>query len=205
LLVGIFVGGRGERMGGVAKGLLKTRTDGGREVTLIERALGEIRAALPEADVALVGDAAAYADLPLRTIADEPAGIGPLGGLRGLLLDAAARGHPQVLVVACDLPFISRRLLQRLASAEPTAQALVTVTDGFRNPLVARYDVAATTAGARTVFASGQRSLQRVLDHLGERARCLELDATEAAELVDWDTPSDAARPISGTIEKKDT
>ena len=82
LLVGLFVGGRGERLGGVAKGLLKAPNA---ETTLIERALTELGAALPDAEVVLVGEAAAYASLGLRAIADAPAGVGPLGGLLGLL------------------------------------------------------------------------------------------------------------------------
>lgn len=191
LLVGLFVGGRGERLGGVAKGLLKAPNA---ETTLSERALTELRAALPNADVVLVGEAAAYASLGLRAIADAPSGIGPLGGLLGLLAEAEARGATHVLTLACDLPFIEQRLLARLATETPEAAALVTATHGVRNPLVARYTVGPTTDAAREVLGAGKRSLQGVLDVLGANVHALTLSAGEAATLRDWDTPEDVKR-----------
>jgi molybdopterin-guanine dinucleotide biosynthesis protein A len=191
LLVGLFVGGRGERLGGVAKGLLKAPNA---ETTLSERALTELRAALPDADVVLVGEATAYASLGLRSVADAPAGIGPLGGLLGLLAEAETRDATQVLALACDLPFIERRLLARLATETPEAAALVTVTDGVRNPLAARYTVRAIASAARQVLDTRKRSLQAVLDALGTDVHALTLSDAEAATLQDWDTPEDIAR-----------
>ena len=76
LIIGIFVGGRGSRMGGVAKGLLKAPSS---EATLVERLRMELESALPDAEVVLVGAAEAYADLGLDAISDEPAGLGPIG------------------------------------------------------------------------------------------------------------------------------
>jgi molybdopterin-guanine dinucleotide biosynthesis protein A len=171
VLVGIFVGGRGSRMGGVAKGLLKAPAS---EATLIERLLGELSRAAPGAEVVLVGHSSAYAALGLRAVDDAPSGIGPLGGLVGLLLDA--------------------ELLQRLLNEAASATAFVAEQAGVRNPLVARYRVAAALPAAREVMQGGKRSLQAVLDSLSDGVQTLTISAAEAGRLDDWDSPEDVRR-----------
>lgn len=190
-LVGLFVGGRGERMGGVAKGLLTAPTAG---QSLLERTLSELAAALPNAEVVLVGEAQPYAHFGVPAVADAPSGIGPLGGVLGLLEFAERERHERVLVLPCDLPYVERRVLGRLASEASSSLALVAFAAGVRNPLVARYTVAPTLSAARAVQSSGKRSLQALLDALGPGLELLELDATEAASLDDWDTPADLER-----------
>jgi molybdenum cofactor guanylyltransferase len=188
LLVGIFVGGRGSRMGGVAKGLLKAPNS---EATLVERLRAELASALPNAQVVLVGAAEAYATVGLGVVSDEPPGVGPLGGLIGLLAQAERRGAAQVLALACDLPRIGAAVLRRLAD-ESTDKAAVVVAQGeIRNPLIARYAVAQALPEARDVLGTGKRSLQAVLDRLGDGVATLRLTPAEAATLDDWDTPDD--------------
>ena len=46
---------------------------------------------------------------------------GPLGGLYTALLDAS---HDRVLVLACDLPFVTAALLQRLVAESGTGQEI---------------------------------------------------------------------------------
>jgi molybdopterin-guanine dinucleotide biosynthesis protein A len=158
LVVGIFVGGAGTRMGGVAKGLLTTPSG----VSVIERLCGEITAALPSAELVLVGSAEPYRALGLPEVSDRPSGIGPLGGLCGLL--STTREH--ALVLPCDLPRIESALIARLAQEQSAADALVIDQDGVRNPLIARYRCAPVLAAAQRVLARGKRSLQAVLDDL---------------------------------------
>lgn len=99
-------------MGGRPKGLLRT-PDG---VTLVDC----LRAVLVAvgAEVVLVGASEAYASMGLPTVADDPPGVGPLGGLAGLL--GRAGGRP-TLALACDMPYVSRALIERLLRAEPAA------------------------------------------------------------------------------------
>ena len=192
LIVGIFVGGRGRRMGGVAKGLLKAP---GSEATLVERLRAELGRALPDAEVVLVGAAEAYAeacaDLELDAISDEPAGVGPLGGLIGLLKYAEQRGAAHALVLACDLPRVAAPLLSRLGSETPSASALVITQGEIKNPLLARYAVAEALPAARATLEAGKRSLQAVLERLGDGAVVMPLTLAEAATVDDWDTPED--------------
>ena len=191
IVVGVFVGGRGSRLGGVAKGLLQAPDNAS---SLVERLLIELGAALPAAELVLVGNAAAYQSLGLRAVADAPGAEGPLGGLLGLLQYAESAQRTHVLALACDLPYIERNLLQRLGSEENDAAALVSKTGTLRNPLVARYRVLPALAAARDVLASGARSLQAVLDRLGDGAVVLSLSSAEEASLRDWDTPEDMQR-----------
>ncbi len=188
-LVGVLVGGRGSRMGGVAKGNLRVPSG----ERLLERALVEVRAALPTAEVVLVGSGAAYADLGLVELPDAPGGIGPLGGLRALLLAAIEKGHPGALALACDLPYISRQFLSRLSAESPTADYLSPREGELWQPLAARWSVACLPAVEQTLVA-GERALQRVVARLGAAAHELPLSAAELAELRDWDEPSDMAR-----------
>ena len=191
LLVGIFVGGRGTRMGGVAKGLLKAPNS---ESTLLQRLRAQLATALPGAEIVLVGAADAYADVGLDTVNDEPPGVGPIGGLIGLLADAERRGATHVLALACDLPRIGAALLQRLAEEAPDKSAVVAAQGDIRNPLIARYAIAQALPAARAVLGSGKRSLQAVLDRLGDDLATLLLTPHEAATLDDWDTPDDMRR-----------
>jgi molybdopterin-guanine dinucleotide biosynthesis protein A len=175
-------------LGGVQKGLLKAK---GSELTLIERLLGELRLALPSADVALVGGGDAYAHVGLPALVDTPAGVGPLGGLLALLDEAERRRDTHAIALACDLPFIAHPLLARLAAEFPSAAALVAETEGSRNPLVARYAVPRALPAARAVLDSGKRSLQGVLDALGDGVERLALTQAEMESLRDWDRPED--------------
>jgi molybdenum cofactor guanylyltransferase len=182
-LAGIFVGGNGTRMGGIAKGLLRT-ADG---PTLVERS----RTILERvgAKVVLVGAHDAYARLGLDVIADEPPGIGPLGGLVALLRRA---GATPAVAVACDMPFVTSALVERLLATSPNAPIVAPHRDGRWEPLCARYDGATVLAQALALSRSGHHSLQRLLRDLD--AVALPLTPEELDELRDWDTPDDVAR-----------
>lgn len=187
LLVGIFVGGRARRLGGIAKGLLPVPSGG----TVVDRLLSITREALPGAAVALVGDASRYESLGLPAIADAPAGIGPLGGLRGLLLRARELGLDHALALACDLPLISSSLVARLSEFAPPALALAPREPGGPwYALSARYAVAAMPV-LDAMLAQGERALQRLYARLGNGAAELPLEQGELALLADWDRPED--------------
>jgi molybdopterin-guanine dinucleotide biosynthesis protein A len=179
-LAGVFVGGLGSRMGGVPKGLLHG-PDG---ATLVERWRALLDALGVE--VVLVGSAGLYASTRLPAVADEPAGIGPLGGLVGLLRRAGPR---QALALACDMPFVSRGLVERLLGAPAGPSVVAPRRDGLWEPLCARYDAARVLPVAAARAASPDHSLQGLLDELG--AVELPLGPGDVEDLRDWDTPDD--------------
>lgn len=191
--VGIFVGGRGSRLGGLAKGNLTL--DGGDR--LVTRLLRTVEQALPGGPVVLVGAASAYGDLGLRTLDDDPPGVGPLGGLRALLLDAERHGEASVLALACDLPHLGAGLVTRLSWEAPEADFLAPRDGALWHTLVGRYSVRALPAVDATI-ADGERALQRVMARLGARARELVVSERERAELHDWDRPEDIETSKTG-------
>jgi molybdopterin-guanine dinucleotide biosynthesis protein A len=177
---GIFVGGRGTRMGGVAKGLLPTES-GETVVSRWQRLFASI--GVP---AVLVGQHEAYGALEALTLADDPRGIGPLGGLIALLTTAT---DGRAFAVACDMPFVSLELLQKLA-AHPSHAPIVAPRRGDRwEPLFARYDAPRVLEAARARVHRGEHSLQGLLDEVG--AEALPVTSAEANELRDWDRPED--------------
>jgi molybdopterin-guanine dinucleotide biosynthesis protein A len=182
VLAGVFVGGVGTRMGRRAKGMLEAPGGG----TLVERwlaILGEARVRR----VLLVGRHEAYGALGLEMIEDEPGGIGPIGGLAALLRRA---GASRALALACDMPFVSPGLVERLLSA-PDAPVVAPRREGLWEPLCARYDAERVLPGVLRRIAAGEHSLQPLLMEAG--ATPLPLDPGEAGELRDWDTPDDVS------------
>jgi molybdenum cofactor guanylyltransferase len=194
VLFGILAGGRGRRMGGVAKGNLEYR---GRPIVVATLAVcGEVAracgVALPRDPVALVGDSAAYVVGGVRRLVDTPTGIGPLGGLRALLSEARSEAA-DAIALAVDMPYLDARVLARLVTEQPDACALAPRDAERWQPLFARYRPARVLPVLDALLARGEASLQPIFAQLAEDACELALDAAERATLTDWDTPADMA------------
>jgi molybdopterin-guanine dinucleotide biosynthesis protein A len=196
-VAGIFVGGESRRMGGRPKGLMVVpqRDDAAKSLAREQPSMGEIgetivgrwrrmfeELAIPSV---LVGRREAYANLGIACIDDHPPGIGPLGGLLALLQHA--RGGVAI-AVACDMPFVSQRLLEKLVSYPSRAPALAPTRGAMWEPLFARYMGPRPLEIATMYARSGGRSLHGVLDRLA--ADPLVLSDTELEELRDWDDPA---------------
>jgi molybdopterin-guanine dinucleotide biosynthesis protein A len=188
VLVGILVGGKGLRMGKMAKGLLPV--EDGRSV--VRRLLDVIAEALDEPDVVLVGRAKDYSTFGLEQLADDPSGVGPLGGISALMGEALRRGCPQAIALACDLPYVTPALLHRLASFASEARAVAPRAGDFWQPLFARYAPEATAAAVRSALAARQHALYKLLEPLDPAE--LPLDEPERDLLIDWDTADDVQR-----------
>ena len=183
----IFVGGASSRMGGAPKGLIPIAKTG---ESIVDRQL-RLATELGLWPV-FVGAAEPYAlRWPnVRVIEDLPKGIGPLGGLSGVL---HAAGDARVIALACDMPHVSAALLARLNTAEPDACLLAArSTDGRWDPLCARYDGVPLLPHVQTAIAVGIRSFQGLFARLTVSE--LVLDEDERQQLVDWDTPEDVTR-----------
>jgi molybdopterin-guanine dinucleotide biosynthesis protein A len=117
LSAAVLAGGMSRRMGR-DKAL---ETIAGR--TLLERAVDAVRDVTT--DVSIIGRRDAYLGCGVPVIADDYPGAGPLGGI------ATALRHSRrefVLVVACDLPFLSVPLLRAMAALPRTYDVLLPVT-----------------------------------------------------------------------------
>jgi molybdopterin-guanine dinucleotide biosynthesis protein A len=156
----ILAGGRATRLHGTDKAGLVV---GGR--TILERQL-EALAGLVD-DVCLIGGPASAGDRPgLPRIPDLAAAHGPLGGIQAALHrsgDAAC-----TLIVACDLPFLSRPFLAHLiarALVADAADVVVPNTGDRLHPLCATYNRRVRETVDRRV-ASGALAVQALFDEL---------------------------------------
>jgi molybdopterin-guanine dinucleotide biosynthesis protein A len=129
--VAILAGGRARRLGGVDKGALHV----GRG-SIFERQLAAL-AGLTSEIVVIGGEPARFDRYRVRVVSDRLPGSGALGGIY-TALDETTASH--VLVIACDLPFVSAPVLSRLASlADEATDAVVPRTADGLQPLCAVY------------------------------------------------------------------
>ena len=127
----ILAGGRASRFDGTDKSALVI---GGSRI--IDR---ELAALSPVASEILIisNDAARYSGLGIPVVGDRVAGAGPLGGIYTALVSAR---HPWVLIVACDMPFVSTMLFETLVGAiDDDADAVVPRSARGLEPLCAMY------------------------------------------------------------------
>jgi molybdopterin-guanine dinucleotide biosynthesis protein A len=129
--VAILAGGRARRLGGVDKGALRI----GR-VSIFERQLAALEG-LADRVIVVGGQPARFGPGRVRVVPDRLPRAGALGGIYTALCEAAT---PHVLVVACDLPFVSAPVLERLAAlADADADAVVPRSADGLQPLCAVY------------------------------------------------------------------
>lgn len=211
LVMGICVGGRGRRMGGVQKALLCAPDTGESLVARLLRLGREAGHEVVLLGAAELGDAVSgVAQLP------DAADIGPLAALQSLLTYAGGR---DALCLACDMPFVTSELLARLAgesSRALPAGVAPHAPDGERSAggqreladvlaprdhasgkwesLFARYRSVTVAPLLEHALLEGERSFQGLFTRLTVAE--LLLDPRERAQLRDWDTPEDMrARP----------
>jgi molybdenum cofactor guanylyltransferase len=113
-------------------------------------------------------------------------GEGPLGGL---LTALAQPSQPVIVLVACDMPYLSAATVRHLAETAhryPQSNAVVAKTDR-REPLCAAYRAASCRPVAEKMFASGVRSLQDFLACL----KVFELVLDDFAEVRSINSPED--------------
>ena len=127
----------------------------------------------------------------LRRVLEEPAGSGPLAAL---LAGARAAGSPgQVLLLACDLPFVEPPILSLLAEW-PGRQTVIPVVDGRLQYACARYGSDAL-ARAEIALAAGDYSLRAAGEGDHDEVSEGEWRAVGPADtFADVDTPADLRR-----------
>ena len=161
----ILAGGRARRYGGRDKGALVVD---GRSIR--ERQIGELGAIA--GDILIVGlsgqirQGAAPDRPPVRVVADRVPGCGPLGGLHTALIEAA---FETLVVVACDMPYLSGALLQHLAALTKEADIVVPRTEHGYHPLCAAYTRACLEPAARRL-ADGRLKMTDLFEDVRVRS-----------------------------------
>lgn len=181
----ILAGGRARRLGGQDKSALIV--DGRRFIDRQREALQ------PLTDrIVLVGYRGAH-PAPFPVEHDRWPDTGPLGGLATALLTATT---DRVLVLACDLPYVTTQFLAFLADVDPGATAVIPICDGRWQPLCAVYARrAADTLVA--ALARGDRAVAPAVSQL--RPRLIGRDEWAPFDrsghlLANVNTPDDLAR-----------
>lgn len=149
LSVVIQAGGRSSRMG-QDKGLVSLA---GRP--MIEHVLTRV-AGLGDETIIVTNNPGAYEYLGLRMATDEEPGAGALPGLHTAL--QAARGDT-VLVLACDMPFVNRLLLEHLLSYSGSADVVVPEWGGNYQTMHAIYNRKRTQRAVEQALAAGEQRM----------------------------------------------
>ena len=148
ITIAIQAGGRSSRMGR-DKALLPL---GGRP--LIEHVLQRV-AGLGDEVLITTNRPDDYAFLGLRMVGDRQPGAGALDGLLTAL--EAARGD-RVLLLACDMPFVSHPLLDHMLGIDSDAEVVIPKRGGRLQPLHTIY-AASCAASVREALNAGEKRM----------------------------------------------
>jgi molybdopterin-guanine dinucleotide biosynthesis protein A len=128
----ILAGGLARRMGGANKAGLRIGDE-----RIVDRQLRILRQVADPVFI-VAGTAEPFQELQIKVVPDVVSGVGPLGGVYTAL---TASPCERTLIVACDLPYLSLPLLQRLA-APSDADLVIPRTERGYEPLCAAWSAA---------------------------------------------------------------
>jgi molybdopterin-guanine dinucleotide biosynthesis protein A len=166
----VLAGGRGQRLGAD-----KATIEIAPGETLLQRALALV-APLSD-DLIVVQRADQHLDAPgARVISDRPPFEGPLAGI---LAGIEAARQEWSLVVACDMPFLSRPLVRYLLALRPGHDVVVPRLEVGMEPLHALYHRRAAPA----IQAALERGERRLISFY----RALRVRAVTPDELAPFD------------------
>ncbi|HEX6190572.1 MAG TPA: molybdenum cofactor guanylyltransferase, partial [Pyrinomonadaceae bacterium] len=184
----ILVGGASRRMG-QDKAQLRLGPE-----TMLERVADRLSPVT--SSVTLVGSPRAYSGNSLPTVPDVYEKWGALGGIHAAL---SAAKTDWIVVVACDLPFVTRDLFERLKSlAGESVDAIVPLQpDGRPQPVCALYRRETCLPKIERLVSAGEHTPRTLLANVRTRyVEFTELEDLPGAEnfFMNLNTPEDFAR-----------
>lgn len=179
----ILIGGRSERMG-QAKALVELAG-----IPLWRRAVKSLTPFV--SDIVFLGTVTGFAPPPpFRQIADNPSGIGPLGGLVAGLEQSGFEHH---LLLAVDYPLVSPTFLQSLCDRAEGYEAVCGMNGEFVEPLVG-YFHADCAPVIRRMLHEGELRTHRLIGWVKNlvisEAEMLKIDPSKST-YFNVNTPSD--------------
>lgn len=181
----ILAGGKSSRLGRDKSFLLVE------EQPLVSRVVQKL-SILSDDLVVVTNDPVRYEplDLPARLVPDERRGE---GSLMGVYSGLKAAHHPQVLAVACDMPFLCLPLLRHMLPLAAGYDVVIPRVGGYLEPLHAIYGQACLPAMAR-LLAQGRRQIIAFFHEV--RVRYVEEEAVDRFDprhlsFVNVNTPAD--------------
>ncbi|HKP85876.1 MAG TPA: molybdenum cofactor guanylyltransferase [Blastocatellia bacterium] len=132
--------------------------------TMIERIINALKPVT--SGVSIIANKEEYKYLGLPVFADTYTGIGPLEAIRTALANSPTR---RILLVGCDLPFVTSELFSFLVGLEGDYRAVVPVgADGRLEPLCAVYTTDCLSE-VTSLIESGERKVARLFDRIPAR------------------------------------
>lgn len=182
----ILAGGKSSRMG-TDKGLLSFR--GKKLVEYVIEAAKKVAT-----QILIISSNPEYAQWGIPCIPDEMPEKGPLGGIYTGLLHS---GSEKNLLLGCDMPFLTERLLKEMLANSAGEDVLLSRHRGMAEPLCSVYDKRCTTA-IREMLDKNQLKITEALR--GLQTRTISFDKEE------WFTGNEFANINSpGELRSLDT
>lgn len=185
----VLCGGKSRRMGRPKAFLPFEGT------TMVNHVLNQVRDLFAEIFI-VANEPDNYEDLGVDVVKDILPYRGPLGGILSGLLVAK---HEYSFVIACDMPFVDKRLIREMTAARHGNDVVVLTHDLGVEPLLALYSKNCIKPLEESLFA-GNLSLQEFLS--GLTAQSFDYDEkSHGAELPAFfniNTPQDYSRAIMG-------
>jgi len=182
----VTAGGRSSRMGRDKAWL---ELDGR---PMIQRVIEQLLLVVPS--VTVIANDPEYDRLGLPVVADLNQAVGPLEAIRVALASSLA---PSVLLVACDLPFVTAELFGFLVGRAEGNQATVPCSSGGQlEPLCSVYSTEALEP-VTELIKSGERKVSRLFDLVRTRVIPFgDLEQLSGAErfFINVNTPQDYTR-----------
>jgi molybdopterin-guanine dinucleotide biosynthesis protein A len=186
----ILAGGHARRLGGIDKSALLVRG-----TSILDRQLGVLRSLTPHILI-VASDEHRYREAGVPVVCDRIRGAGSLGGLYTALVEAPT---DQLVVMACDMPFLTAPFLTRLAALGDGADAAIPRDVRGLHPICAAWSRRAAPH-LRERIDQGRLRILDALEGLDVR----EMDPRELAGfdpdgrlLLNVNTPDDYARAIA--------
>jgi molybdopterin-guanine dinucleotide biosynthesis protein A len=182
MTAGILAGGMSSRMG-QNKSFLKMG-----ETTLLEHLImvcGDFHEVILSAN-----DVVRYAPYGKRIVADELQQTGPLEGVYQIL---SAAQTDKVLILATDMPGMTKAFLQNLCEASGMEDCLIVREEGQLHPLCGIYDRSALD-GIVKMREHGERKMRLLFD----RVKTAYYDVPVRKELENINTPKEYEQWIKG-------
>ena len=133
-------------------------------LTMIEHVIAAIRPVT--SSVSVIANRPEYQRLGVPLYQDENFGVGPMEAIRVALANANAA---RVVLVGCDMPFVTPELFRLLLKLSDTHQAVVPLdTTGRLEPLCAVYAVDALST-VTELIADGARKIRLLFDRISTR------------------------------------
>jgi len=163
----ILAGGSASRLGGIAKGLLKT-PDG---LTVMEKQIRELKGAGIREIVISANDAGPYLHLGPEIVPDISANRGPLAGAEAALAHFGQRAEA-TLFLPCDMPAITREHLSALEESFFSREAPIVYaeTPGFFSQPLCAIVHNGLLSEVSAAIRDGQLSVRDLWNRLGARA-----------------------------------